>query len=101
MGSKRKKELGRTRLAELKVLGVANGVEVRQFSAIHCRIFGPRTVDYWPTTGRAWVIGVGSSMRAIEPVEAMRLAMKHERVVEEAEALNHMRSIVQDDSVPW
>lgn len=74
-GSKRRRrELGAERLSELRRLGTERGIEVREFTAIHCRIFGTTTVDYWPTTGRTWITGSNEPAQEMTPQEAMDLA---------------------------
>lgn len=43
---------------ELKLLCAETGVMVSEFQANkHYRLAGKTAVDYWPSTGRAWLVG--------------------------------------------
>jgi hypothetical protein len=81
-------------MKELRELAVLNGFEVRSFSPIHSRVFGSTVVDYWPTSGRAWVTGSNERAREMAPHEVIELACevnKFESLPEGAE--DHMRSL--------
>src|SRR5262245_43498259 len=98
---KAKRERGERRLAELKRLGSVKGYEVHEFSKIHVRVHGERLVDYWPTTGKAWVLGGAKAQNGAEPKDVIDLAMVAP-VVEHEAAKAHMQSIATDESeVPW
>lgn len=98
--SKSKRKQGRKRLDELNRLAMEVGYEVREFSEIHVRVFGATTVDYWPTTSRAWVVGGSKRAERVTPLNVIEMARQEAFVVEQAEAKQHMQSIVQDDSPP-
>jgi hypothetical protein len=50
-------------------------VEVVEFSRSHLRLIGRnRTVDYWPSTGRAWEKDSCSRARLMEPLAALEFA---------------------------
>jgi hypothetical protein len=51
--------------SELRVLTSSLGLEVWELERWHLRIVGKQLVDFWPSTGKAWV--VGSVMKA-EPM---------------------------------
>lgn len=72
-------------------LASAEGVEVRKFSPLHCRIFGAVVVDYWPSTSRAWVLGSRDKAREMSPVEAYELSKYKEILPEGAE--DHLRNL--------
>ena len=96
-----KRKRGEQRLTDLVVLARREGFRVEVFSRVHCRVHGSVAVDYWPTTATAWVLGCGSkATRGFEPAEVVALA-KQERVVDEAAAVSHMRSIAEEGPPPW
>ena len=102
MGTKRKRELGELRLAELISLATQRGFKVHRYSFLHWRILGNQAVDCWPTTGRAWVVGGKNPAAKLSPVEAVELARSGSVVVDEVAARSHMQSIATEDSeVPW
>lgn len=70
----KRRELGAERLSRLLELGTKRGIEIEIFSAIHCRIHGHRTVDYWPTSGRCWVTNSNERAQEMTPDEAIDLA---------------------------
>jgi hypothetical protein len=39
------------------------------------RIFGDSTVDYWPSTGRAWLLNSSEKAMDMTPEEAVALAI--------------------------
>lgn len=49
-------------------------IQVLEFSPIHFRICGLIEVDYWPSTGRVWIVGTHKSLIPIEPREAFYFA---------------------------
>jgi hypothetical protein len=61
-------------LSELRKSKLLFGLEVWQFSDIHYRIIGERTVDYWPTRGTAWLVGSHERGRKMSPTEICDLA---------------------------
>lgn len=63
------------RTKELRVLKEELCLEVWQFSVSHLRIVGKRTVDYWPATGRAWVVNSMDESKIMSPREACNLAL--------------------------
>jgi hypothetical protein len=93
-----KRERGKRRLAELMKLSAIHGFDVHAFSPIHVRVHGDIDVDYWPTTGKAWVVGSSKSLRG-EPTDVIELASTGS-VVEQRAAEAHMRAIVNDDGPP-
>jgi hypothetical protein len=42
-------------------------VQVFEFSPIHFRIIGKISIDYWPSTGRAWITGSNDYAVKLEP----------------------------------
>lgn len=99
--SKNRRERGKNRMRELGTLALANGMWVESFSRIHHRVHGTVKVDYWPTTGRAWVQGSGPAQGNVEPREVIELARRGSPPVVEYEAAKaHMDAIAHDDSPP-
>lgn len=41
---------------------------------MHIRIFGQRVVDYWPATGKAWIVGSNERGQKLTPAQALDLA---------------------------
>lgn len=62
------------RLNELRTLAKPLGIGVWAFSPIHCRVFGKLTVDYWPSTTRAWIRGSSGKAKKLAPGEVLALA---------------------------
>jgi hypothetical protein len=89
---KRKRERGRERLSELRDLARSAGFRLEEFSAIHCRVFGSSVVDYWPTTGRAWVTGSKEPAEKVTPQEVIEWAGGMRIPLPEG-AEEHLRSI--------
>lgn len=72
----RKKRLKfESNLSELRKLKDLLGLEVWQFSDIHLRIVGKELIDYWPTTGKAWVVGSHEGGRKMSVAQACDLAL--------------------------
>jgi hypothetical protein len=92
MSRKRKREKGRERFSELRDLASSAGFRLQEFSAIHCRIFGTVTVDYWPTTGRAWVTDSRERASKMTPYEVIELAGGSPQNLPEG-AVEHLQSI--------
>jgi hypothetical protein len=103
----RKRKLAQERLAELKAMCVHNHFELRCFSPIHVRVFGNSVVDYWPTTGRVWVLGMVGGASAGTPADAVRLASEFSReelVVGYESARSHLKEIKDEPDnglAPW
>jgi len=57
-------------------------------------------IDYWPTTGKAWVTGSSDSAVFREPDEAMEMALTSSGVVDGEVAESHMQAILEEDP-PW
>jgi hypothetical protein len=49
-------------------------LEVWEFSKIHYRVVGELSVDYWPTTGRAWLVGSFDGAKPMTVAEVCGLA---------------------------
>jgi hypothetical protein len=50
-------------------------IEVIEFSCSHLRITAARSVDYWPSTGRAWLTDhFDHQSEILTPAEAVELA---------------------------
>lgn len=91
---KRKEKKAIERLNELRRLAKPLGFGVWAFTPIHCRVFGESTVDYWPSTARAWVRGSSGKAKKLEPAEVISLArqtMPLERLPDGAQ--EHLHSI--------
>lgn len=95
-----KRQKGEERLDDLRQLAMEAGFGMREFSKIHVRVFGHTTVDYWPTTSKAWVVGSQQWAERVTPLQAIEMAKKEAFVVEQDSALQHMQAIAQDDSAP-
>lgn len=65
----------RENTATLRELVKLFDLEVWEFSISHLRIVGRQSVDYWPTTGRAWIMGSEGCAVKATPAEACGLAM--------------------------
>jgi hypothetical protein len=62
----------KAKIPELEVL------EFSSYPTLHLRLRGSRSVDFWPSTGRAWVVGDYTSESPImSPAEAVALAFDH------------------------
>ena len=66
------------RTAELRRLKTETpGLEVFEFSPSHLRLIGKILVDYWPSTGRAWITDSAEpTFEQIEPCDVVTLAME-------------------------
>jgi hypothetical protein len=73
MGKKKRKQ-GEERLEFLKGLANELGFRVQEFSPIHVRVFGSTTVDYWPTTSRAWIVGGVRKAEHVTPLNVIEMA---------------------------
>ena len=74
---KRKKRLKyESNLAELRKLKDMHGLEVLEFNKIHLRIVGKKLVDYWPSTGKAWVVGSTEQGRAMTVQQVCELVLQ-------------------------
>ena len=78
MTSKVRTQLRLQRTEELRRMRVENPrFNVLEFSPSHLRIIVERAVDYWPSTGRAWVVGSHErSRQAVDPAGVVALAMQ-------------------------
>lgn len=74
MKSKKRREIGEYRLAELRRLASDAGFELQEYSRVHCRLFGAAVVDYWPTTGKAWLTGSSAKATRMTPTEVVSVA---------------------------
>lgn len=76
MNRKQRREVGKRRLSELRSIAKPLGIEVRVLNEwpMHIRVFGENAVDYWPTTGKAWLMGSASSAH-YSPSEVIGLAV--------------------------
>lgn len=78
MGKRARRE--RREEAEFRLhllLSQANGVNIKilhRSSPIHVRVCGEVTVDYWPSTNRAWLYGSSQKGFGAEPEEVLRIA---------------------------
>ncbi len=61
-------------LAELRKLHKEFRLEVLEFSKIHYRVVGEQSVDYWLTTGRAWLVGSFDGAKPMTVAEVCGLA---------------------------
>jgi hypothetical protein len=52
-------------------------VQVFEFSPIHFRIIGKISIDYWPSTGRAWITGSNDYAVKLEPESVFGFAIFH------------------------
>lgn len=69
-----KRARGEENIARLQAMD-RTGVDVEQFSPTHIRVFGHEiTVDYWPSTGKAWVIGSRDKSSFATPEKVLQLA---------------------------
>lgn len=95
MGSKRKAKVEKMdrNLAELRKLHRSLGLDVLEFSHLHFRICGKTLVDYWPSTGRAWIVGSQGNGAIVSVAEACALAYGEPEMLPEA-AQMHMDSMV-------
>jgi hypothetical protein len=74
-GKRRKRQRDREfRVNLMRDLYSQYPVEVLEFSPIHYRVIGTCCiVDYWPSTGRAWIVGSSSTAAVMEPKEVFEL----------------------------
>lgn len=57
----------------LRVIYRQAGVQVLEFNPFHLRIVGhSRSIDYWPSTGRAWVVGERRRATFMAPDEVVK-----------------------------
>ena len=90
MGRKQRVETRKMNLAELRKLHLSLGLDVLEFSHLHYRIVGEISVDYWPSTGRAWVVGSAGNGEIVSVAEACALAVGSPL---SEEARSHMESL--------
>jgi hypothetical protein len=78
MNAKARARLRQQRTEELRAIKAKfPELEVWEFSPIHLRLKGSRSVDYWPGTGRAWITNsFEGSMHNISPLEVVALAFE-------------------------
>lgn len=93
---KRNRLRGLERLSELRRLAAPHGFEVRAFSDIHIRVFGNTVVDYWPTSGRAWLVGAKGRASNMTPEEVVAAALSFTDLPDGAE--DHLRAIKNEGS---
>jgi hypothetical protein len=85
------------RLEELKGLSLKAGVSgvLLNVFPMHVRVSGQQTVDYWPATERAWIVGAKESVKPVSPAEVVEWALQEPpspNLFPEG-ALDHLRSI--------
>lgn len=84
MNRKERKEFGESNLAQLRSLAKPLGIEVtvlNQFP-LHVRVLGANTVDYWPTTNKAWELNSMIRSAHYSPFEVIALAGTRRAVAE-------------------
>jgi hypothetical protein len=94
---KRKKEIFfKLNLSELRKYSEILGVEVWEFSPIHLRIVGKNLVDFWPTTGKAWMLGSYSPARIMTALQVCELALDEntQGSYMSPEQISHMKEIL-------
>jgi hypothetical protein len=64
------------RTQEIQSLLEDSKLPFRWFSPSHLRIYGVVTIDYWPNTGRAWILGSDEKAQRRNPAEVVERA-KH------------------------
>lgn len=52
-------------------------LEVLEFNPLHLRLVGTRRVDFWPSTGRGWLVGPWRGSKVMTPAQAVALAFDH------------------------
>jgi hypothetical protein len=52
-------------------------IEILEFSPLHLRLIGIRRVDFWPSTGRGWLVGQWRGSKIMTPAQAVALAFDH------------------------
>lgn len=90
---KEKREVRDRNLAELRRLHQRLGFDVLQFTHLHYRICGQHLVDYWPSTGRAWLVGSLGNGEVMSVAEACALALGGLEILPEGAQL-HLNSMV-------
>ena len=78
---------------ELRKLSVDLGLEVWEFQRTHLRIVGKQLVDFWPSTGKAWVVGSHGRGKLMSVAEVCDLALDDSEILPEG-AKEHMDSMV-------
>jgi hypothetical protein len=75
--AKRISESRRKELVEILVnLSARNKLRVHQYSRTHFRIFdGAQVVDYWPTTGKAWITETADPAFKASPADVIVCAL--------------------------
>lgn len=71
-----KKRSGNPQVHELLRLGLDNKIEIIECSHYHYQIKGPLLVNYYPTTGTAYVDGTTGAIKNQSPAQAIALAFK-------------------------
>lgn len=59
---------------EYKEIAKKSGVIYKEFSKSHVRFTGGITVDFWPTTNRAWIMGTDKSFKINRSEEIIAVA---------------------------
>lgn len=101
MSKKGKRLRGEQNLALIELGCKAVGLDYEVFNSRHCRIYGAITVDYWPTTSRAWIVRSRTKARKMTAREAIELAREVPIVVDEEAARSHMKAIADEGPPPW
>lgn len=74
------------------MLAPSLGLEVWQLARWHVRIVGKQLVDFWPSTGRGWIVGSPLGAREMTVQEVCDLAIEGFEILPEA-AADHMKSL--------
>ena len=73
--------------SELRVLASSLGLEVWEFESWHLRIVGKQLVDFWPSTGKAWIVGSPERARPMSVNEVCSLALEGKKNEPDADRL--------------
>jgi hypothetical protein len=88
--SKKQRQI-KDRIQILKALLLPNGFELKTLTPFHFRVIGYQTVDYWPSTNLAWVVGTNcDAVVQITPYDVLEIA-RH-KVLPEG-AAEHMHAL--------
>jgi hypothetical protein len=79
-------------VSELRRLYGPLGLEIWEFSGVHLRIVGKNLVDFWPTTGKAWMVGSRRKGRVMTASEVCDLALGDTEILPDG-ASEHMRAM--------
>lgn len=72
--SKSRQKAKKLRTEQMRRIYKSYPVQVLEFSSVHFRIIGKISIDYWPSTGSAWITGSEDYSVKLEPEDVFGFA---------------------------